>query len=262
MTPRRSRRGFTLIEVIVSLVLIAGIAAFTFTSLRSSFAMRDYMEQEDATDRSARVAIQKIERELRLAFLTKNTQAVNTYKTVFVGKNDEDLDTLWFATFAHRRMYHGTPEGDQAEITIWVDDGPDKNSKILYHRESGRIDEDPDSGGTILPLASGVVKFDLDFLDSQTDEWSEDWDSTGSQQNKLPRAVQILLVLQGPDPEDEDKTVDHTYLTTVLLDMADPINKDTTNTNNGTTTGGTTTGGTTTGGTQTGGTQTQGQPPK
>ena len=189
--------------------------------------MRDYMEQQDATDRSARVALQKIERELRLAFLTKNTTAVATYKTVFVGKNDDDLDSLFLSTFAHRRMYYGTPEGDQAEITIWVDDGPDK-TKILYHRESGRIDEDPDSDGTILPLASGVVKFDLDFLDSQTGDWSEEWDSTSTQLNKLPRAVQILLVLQGPDPEDDEKTVDHTYLTTVLLDMADPINKDTT----------------------------------
>jgi len=224
---RLRRRGFTLIEVIVSLVLVAGIAAFTFSSLRSSFAMRDYMEQQDATDRSARVALQKIERELRLAFLTKNTTAVNTYKTVFVGKNDGDLDSLFFATFAHRRMYHGTPEGDQAEITIWADDGHD-NTKILYHRESGRIDEDPDSDGTILPLASGVVKFDLDFLNSETGDWAEEWDSTGNELNKLPRAVQILLVLQGPDPDDEDEKVDHTYLTTVLLDMADPINKDTT----------------------------------
>ena len=234
---RLSRRGFTLIEVIVSLVLVAGIAAFTFTSLRSSFAMRDYMEQQDATDRSARVALQKIERELRLAFLTKNTTAVNTYKTVFVGKNDGDLDSLFFATFAHRRMYHGTPEGDQAEVTIWLDDGPD-DTKILFHRESGRIDEDPDSDGTILPLASGVVKFDLDFLNSQTGDWAEEWDSTGNELNKLPRAVQILLVLQGPDPDDEDEKVDHTYLTTVLLDMADPINKDTTNTGSGSGSGG------------------------
>jgi prepilin-type N-terminal cleavage/methylation domain-containing protein len=224
---RRHRRGFTLIEVIVSLVLVVGIAAFTFSSLRSSFAMRDYMEQQDATDRSARVALQKIERELRLAFLTKNTTAVNTYKTVFVGKNNDDLDEMFFATFAHRRMYYGTPEGDQAEITIWTDDGPD-GTKILYHRESGRIDEDSDSGGTILPLASGVVKFDLDFLNSQTGDWAEEWDSTGNEQQKLPRAVQILLVLQGPDPDDDERKVDHTYLTTVMLDMADPINKDTT----------------------------------
>ena len=227
-TARHRRSGFTLIEVIVSLVLVAGIAAFTFSSLRSTFAMRDFMERQDATDRSARVALQKIERELRLAFLTKNTAAVNTYYPVFVGKNNGDADMLWFATFAHRRMYHGTPEGDQAEITIWTDDSDDGDTKILYHRESARIDEDPDSGGTILPLANGVVKFDLDFLDSTTGDWSEEWSSTGNELNKLPRAVQILLVIQGPDPDDDEETIDHTYLTTVMLDMADPINKDTT----------------------------------
>jgi general secretion pathway protein J len=186
------------------------------------------MERQDATDRSARVALQRIERELRLAFLTKNTAAVNTYRTVFVGKNNGDADMLWFTTFAHRRMYHGTPEGDQAEITIWTDDSGDGETKILYHRESARIDEDADSGGTVLPLASGVVKFDLDFLNSATGDWSEEWSSTGNELNKLPRAVQILLVLQGPDPDDDEETIEHTYLTTVMLDMADPINKDTT----------------------------------
>jgi type II secretion system protein J len=226
MRVRRCRRGFTLLEVVVSLVLVVGIAAFTYGSLRSTFAMRDYMEKEDATDRSARVALNKIERELRMAFLTPHAQAVNTYKTVFIAQDGGELDTLWFATFAHRRMYYGTPEGDQAEITLWTDESGDGKTKILYHRESGRIDEDSDSDGTILPLASGVVKFDLDFLDSTTTEWSEDWDSTGEEQQKLPRAVQILLVLQGPDPDDEDETVEHTYLTTVMLDMAAPINKD------------------------------------
>jgi prepilin-type N-terminal cleavage/methylation domain-containing protein len=220
------RRAFTLLEVVVSLVLVVGIAAFTFGSLRGTFAMRDFMEKQDATDRSARVALNKIERELRMAFLTKNTQAINTYRPVFVGKNNGDIDTLWFATFAHRRMYYGTPEGDQTEITIWAEGSDDGKSSILFHRESARIDEDPDAGGTILPLASGVVKFDLDFLSSQTGEWMEEWDSTGTEQHKLPRAVQILLVLQGPDPDDDDEVIEHTYVTTVMLDTADPINKD------------------------------------
>ncbi len=250
MRARTHRRGFTLLEVVVSLVLLVGIAAFTFGALRGTFEMRDFMEKEDETDRSARVALNKIERELRMAFLTRSTQAVNTYRPVFVGKNNGELDTLWFATFAHRRMYYGTPEGDQAEITIWGDDSDDGKTQILYHRESARIDEDPDSDGTILPLASSVVKFDLDFMSSATGEWAEEWDSTGSDSGKLPRAVQILLVLLGPDPDDDDETIEHTYVTTVLIDTADPINQDTVASE---ASGGTEAGGTEAGGVEGGG---------
>jgi hypothetical protein len=126
-------------------------------------------------------------------------------------------------------MYHGTPEGDQAEITIWSDDGPDRRRSSTT-RESGRIDEDPDSAERFLPSPRRREVRSRLPLNSETGDWPEEWDSTRNELNKLPRAVQILLVLQGPDPDDEDEKVDHTYLTTVLLDMADPINKDTTNT--------------------------------
>lgn len=222
------RAGFTLIEVMVALAIMAVIAALTWGALSGSLDTRDYLDEQDEIDRSARVALARLTRELSLAFLTTNTEAVNTYRTVFVAKDADGTDQLWFSTLAHRRTIRDSRECDQAEITLWTEDDPDGESGdlVLLHRESERIDHEPDKGGLILPLATGVARFDLRYLDPQSGEWREEWDSTGAETpNRLPRAVEITLVLRGPDPDDEDARVERPYLTTVMVERGDRMQK-------------------------------------
>lgn len=215
------RAGFTLVEVVVALAILSVIGLLSWGAVNGALQARDYLESSDEVDRSARLALGRITRELSLAFLTSNTGAVATYKTVFIGKDSEGGDQLWFSTMAHHRSIRDAREGDQAEVTLWTE--PDPNGEggeyALLHRESGRIDEEPDKQGVVLPLATGVARFDLRYLDGQTSEWRDEWDTTGPDTpNRLPRAVQIVLVLTGPDPDDDERTVEHPYLTTVLLE--------------------------------------------
>ena len=94
---------------------------------------------------------------------------------------------------------------------------------VLYHRAGPRIDHEPDKDGPILPLARGVTRFDLKYLDSRTGEWKEEWDSTGADTpGLLPRAVQIVLGLATPHPEKEGDFIESTYVRTVMLAMANP----------------------------------------
>jgi hypothetical protein len=113
---------------------------------------------------------------------SRRTRRRNTYKTCSSGRTTTTLDSL-FATFAHRRMYHGTPEGDQAEITIWVTTVPTRIEGPPPR--VGRIDEDP-TRRTILPLR-GRREFDLDFLDSADGDWSEELGLTGTSSTSFPR---------------------------------------------------------------------------
>lgn len=226
MTARR--RGFTLLEVMVALGIMAVIAALTWGALAGAFQARDFLEESDQHDRSARVALGRISRELSLAFLTSHTDAVNTYRTVFIAKDGDGDDQVWFSTLAHRRTIRDSRECDQSEITLWTESDPNGGSGdlVLLHRESGWIDHEPDKGGTVLPLATSVARFDLRYLDSETGEWRDEWDTTGADTpNRLPRAVEITLVLRGPDPEDEDSTVEKPYLTTVLVERANRLKK-------------------------------------
>jgi len=172
------------------------------------------------------VALGKLRRDLQLAWLTSHRDAVNTFQTVFVAVDDSP-DRLYFASLAHQRLYRDTRECDETEITVWAEPAPGRGAGyILYHREAPRIDEEPDKGGTVLPLAHDVRSFELRFLDPQKDEWVDEWDTRSTDTpNRLPRAVQIGLVLIGPDPLDPDRTVDLPFLTTVVLEYAESYNQ-------------------------------------
>ena len=74
-----------------------------------------------------------------------------------------------------------------------------------------------------MPLARGVSRFDLRYLDGTTGEWQDEWDTNGAETpNRLPRAVQIVLELVSKDPNgDDDDTIVTPYVQTVMLAMAD-----------------------------------------
>ena len=87
-------------------------------------------------------------------------------------------------------------------------------------------DHEPDKDGTILPLAYGVKRLDFKFLDGTDFEWEEEWDTTGVEHpNKLPRAVRIVLVLEGPSAADPEETEDFTYATTVMLEFSGAVKR-------------------------------------
>ena len=116
-----SRRGMTLIEVVIALAILALIAGISVGMLTGTSQLRDVVVNSDVQLRSARNAMSRLQKELRIAFLTSNRNAVGTYQTVFIGKDQGDQDQLWFATMSHHRKYFNAAEGDQAEITLWTD---------------------------------------------------------------------------------------------------------------------------------------------
>jgi general secretion pathway protein J len=219
------RSGFTLIELMVALAVFAGISVLTWQSMAGALIARDVLAFEEEFDRTARTAMARLRREISLAFLTPNVTAVNSYKTVFVGKDDGDCDSLWFASRSHRRTLAGARESDQTEITLWCENEPDHRGRsALLHRESQRIDHLPDKDGSIMPLARNVSRFDLRYLDPTNGEWQDEWDSLGAETpNRLPRAVEVVLTLIAEDPLDDDKLVERSYVSTIVLETADPL---------------------------------------
>lgn len=237
-----SRRGLTLIEVMVSLALLAGIGTVVYSALGMSFIARDAFEADDGIRTAGQAAMTRITRELQLAWLTDNFMAINTYRTVFVGEDADPVDKIWFSSLSHHRIYRDARECDQTEITLWAEDDPtEQGDYVLLHRESPRVDHEPDEDGEILPLVYGVKRFDLKYLDPSTNEWVNEWNSVeggapgtigtggvvagsaGSGAGTLPRAVRVILVLEGPDPEDPDKTREVPFVTTVMLEYSNSI---------------------------------------
>jgi general secretion pathway protein J len=217
----------TLMEIMVSLAILSMIGALSWTALGQTLLARESLERQDGVRQQARNALERISRELGLAYLSGNITTPNSYKTVFVGKDADPIDTLWFASLSHHRIYRDSRESEQTELTYWGEPDPeDRNTYVLLHREAPRIDHEPDKDGVILPLAYGVQRLDFKYLDPNTNEWEDEWDSTGiDHPNRLPRAVRVVLVLEGPDASDPDKTQEFAYATTVILEFAKEMSK-------------------------------------
>ncbi len=215
---RNARRGFTLLEVVVAIALLALIGVLTFETVANALDARDWLEKDDDANQSARIAMDRLHRDFELAWLTPNIQAVNTFKTIFIAKN-EDPDQIWFTSLSHRRIHQNARESDETEITYWTEDDPNAdNALVLLRREAPRIDQEPEKDGTILPLAYGVKTFNVRFLDPTTNEWKDEWDTTGADTPyRLPRAVRIVLEMLAPDPDDPERQVTRTYASTVIM---------------------------------------------
>lgn len=215
---RRVRQGFTLLEIIVAVSILALIGVLTFETVANALDARDWLEQDDDANQSARIAMDRLHRDFELAWLTPNVQAVNTFKTIFIAKN-EDPDQIWFTSLSHRRIHQDARECDETEITYWTEEDPNNDEAlVLLRREAPRIDQEPEKDGTILPLAYGVKTFNVRFLDPTVNEWKDEWDTAGVETPyRLPRAVRIVLEMLAPDPDDPERQVTRTYASTVIL---------------------------------------------
>ena len=214
---RRSRRGMTIIDVVISIAILLSLTVVCTWSLRNAMKINALFEKRTAAVRNVAPMLRS---EIQLAFLTKHVQAVNSYKTVFNGKNN-DPDQLIFTAQSHRRLYWDSRESDQTEISIWAESMPNgEDGYVIYHREAPRIDDEPDKDGVIQPLAYNVKSLNFRYLDGQRNEWTEEWDSLKSEHlNRLPRAVELSLVYLMPDPVNEGEWVERPQKTTILLQI-------------------------------------------
>ena len=208
MNVGRSQRGFTLIEVMISLTLIMIVGAAIAQSMATSFETKNLVSQANDRYHEGRQVLTRMARELRMAFLRaevpqQNREEEPAVLTRFKGADDE----LYFASTSHVRIYAGTRESDQAEIAYFLARGDRSNKyrgKTLFRRESRRLDNKPDKGGFIWTVVEGVKELKFEYWDDAKevggDAWQRDWDSHENElEPLLPSRIRITLELEMPD---------------------------------------------------------------
>ncbi|MCL2447949.1 MAG: type II secretion system protein GspJ, partial [Polyangiaceae bacterium] len=171
-----------------------------------------------------REALQRIVRDLSAAYLSMHVPALPalmTGKTAFVGHSSMPYDRVDFTAFAHKRTTRDAHESDQAEVGYFVVPNPDDTLKMdLVRREQTPIDLDPLKGGVVDVVAENVEEFHLKYLDPQTSNWVDNWDSmqTTGQPNRLPLEVDVRLVLKGIGDG-----LPYEYATKVFLPIQEPL---------------------------------------
>jgi general secretion pathway protein J len=223
---RGSSRGLTLLEVLVSVGILAMVGTLVYGALDGMQRSRVAIERVDDRYHQGRQALTRMSRELQSAFLSLHTpmqlQAA-VRNTAFIGVDQGSSDRVDFVSFSHKRLMRNVHESDQNEISYFMGLDPDRRDKYdLLRREQKEIDLDPQHGGAVNVLCEDVTAFDVTYLEPSTDTWLTAWDSTQAsnqgQFNRLPLQVRISLVLRGGEADRPIK-----MSTKVSLGMQTPL---------------------------------------
>jgi general secretion pathway protein J len=200
-SPTRRTAGFTLIELLIAVAILAMISALLFSAFAGMKTSKEAVERISDRYREGRLAMARINRDLSAAYISRNVpidQSLQVVKTAFAGKSGSPADRVDFNTFANRRIDRDAHESDQAEVSYFGSRDPKKTGVIdLARRVSAHPDMEPARGGRVDVLATDIDLFDLAYLDPQTGEWTDSWDSAQSigQPDRLPLQVRVILVL-------------------------------------------------------------------
>src|SRR5262245_57571903 len=218
-------KGFTLLEVMVAVVLLAVTAFLVYQSMGSAVGSKERFENRATAYRGATVFLDRLTRELSTTVLYSSVEMLGVAangeqlsKSVFSGINNGDQDKLIFDTLSHTRYLKDSKESDLAELTYWLDPQEDSNGLyVIKRRDKSPPDAEPGEKGKVTVLLDGVKEFNLRYYDPVKTEYKDEWDTTKVDfANRLPRAVEITLVLQ--DPGDEENTL--RFQTVALLEMS------------------------------------------
>jgi general secretion pathway protein J len=199
---RASARGLTLLEVMVSIGILALVSSLIYGALDGMSKSRTGIERMDERYQQGRSALMRLSREVQAAFVSLHEPLVvsqSTRATAFVGKHGSPADRLDFTSFSHRRLARDTHESDQNELGYFGARNPDAGGTDLVRREAKIIDLEPTKGGVVNVVVEDIQSFSLEYLDPLSTDWTEDWDSTqaAGQYMRLPLQVKITLVLNG-----------------------------------------------------------------
>jgi len=211
---RRRRGGFTLLEALFTVVLMAMVMTFvmnfyfdiTHASERTTRATREI--------RSATAVVDRVARDLEGAYFVRpepDAQDPLEQPWFFLAERGDAFEgagQVRFTTLSHRVAPGRAHQSDLATISYLLEDEGDGRFALLRH-VSPRIPDGidpafprPDDPGVSV-VADDLASFSLRFQD-EAGVWSDEWDSSlGQGAGELPLVVEIDVALEARGDEVE-----------------------------------------------------------
>jgi general secretion pathway protein J len=207
---RRREQGFTLIEVLVAVAILAVMMLIAYgTTSTTAKAKKGYEEVQDRY-REVRVAMNRVVSDLSMAYVSQNEdRSVLEPRTFFVGESGGSADQVRFSTFAHTPLVANANESDQTIISYAIEaDRDDRTRDNLMRRETRRLptgdekwDQTKASNDILL---SGVKSFKCQYFDPLDREWKDSWSTqnTDGRAPRLPDRVRVTIVVENDLKEE------------------------------------------------------------
>lgn len=211
--------GFTLIEVMLAMLIMAMISLITWSALTATFRTQATVSEKTGLQDLGTATLVRVQEDIRQAFYVQAPQVYQ--QTFFRGENNFDQDKLSFTSMSHAPVQLEAKESDQTEITYTMESDSKRTGVFrLLRRETrypSKLQGRPrvDERGDAVTVADGVVVFNLEYSDGQ--EFQSAWSTDAPEhQHQLPKAVKVTLKIK--DEKEREATFE------ALIDL--PMSED------------------------------------
>jgi prepilin-type N-terminal cleavage/methylation domain-containing protein len=199
----RARAGFTLVEVLLTLLIMAGIMVSITQILTAARTSRDTIHNIQETMLAGPAILDLIERDIRSISVYDRTRMMQlrVKNRVTAGLDGDSLD---FVANSKSRVLTAIEDrfarSPLCEIGYRLRVRPDDDQFLeIWRREQFGVDDDPFEGGEYQFLHERVKAFDIQaFVEDGPDaEPVEEWGTERAEENiGLPTRIEITLTLE------------------------------------------------------------------
>jgi prepilin-type N-terminal cleavage/methylation domain-containing protein len=195
-------RGFTLIEVLLTLLIMSGIMLTMTSILTAARTSRDTIHNIQETQLAGPAILDRIERDLRALTVYDRTRQLQLRikNKVNLGFDADGLD---FVCTTRSLTLHEEEDrfvrASANEVGYRLRIAPTGDFLELYRREEYGVDDDPFEGGNYLLLHERVRGFDIRCFekDGPDEEPIDEWGATKNDEHiGLPARVEITLTIE------------------------------------------------------------------
>ncbi len=199
----RHASGFTLVEVLLTLLIMGGIMLSLTQILTAARTSRDTIHNIQETQLAGPAILDMIERDLRglTTFGRPRTEQLRIKNRVMLGMDGDSIDFVTTSdTLAQHVIDDRFVRADWCEIGYRLRQSPESDQFLeIYRREAFGVDEQPFEGGNFVLLHERVKSFDVQSFtadgpdEDPLDEWGTDRNEDAA---GLPARIEITLVLE------------------------------------------------------------------
>ncbi|MCB0327080.1 MAG: prepilin-type N-terminal cleavage/methylation domain-containing protein [Bdellovibrionales bacterium] len=188
------RRGFTLIELMMAVLILTIIASYSGSTLYATFRTQRLIDQKTQLNDVGIAISQRLTEDLSQIFFVESYQKLTYLKL----RESGGRPVLSFTALSHASSSPDARESDQCEVTYRVDTskGQKKTNRLLRKEKTfldGYQENEEDEGFTELTNNLSEISIELS-LDGE--KWENTWDSMSPAfANKVPKLARIRMVL-------------------------------------------------------------------
>ena len=196
-----AKRGFTIIELVVAIIIAAIISGAVASSLSQLSRARDISRIRMTASRRATDALESIRRDVQSTlrsddlFDTRLRLAPEIARSS-IGEVDRDQMLLFATRLRPIRSIDYSGEGSEYETQYRIEE--DRDGAALWRRRDAVPDEFEDAGGIAQSVGDGVIGVRFEAFDGQS--WVQDWDSDV---DGLPISIRATVTACGVRPSED-----------------------------------------------------------